>query len=89
MREFNETNNIGFFRNQTCNSFIFSRNKNNTIYNYIENLSLNDTPRSEVHLMFFTNVLINYDSSYYEIQHKYDKDHDVLLYNVILLYVSI
>ena len=58
-------------------------------YNYIENLSLNDNPRSEVHFMDFTNVVIVYDSPYYEIQHKYDKVHDVLLYYVIILYVSI
>ena len=48
-----------------------------------------DTPRSEVHLMFFTNVVINYGSPYYEIQHKYDKVNYVLLYYVIILYVSI
>ena len=57
--------------------------------NYIENLSVNDTPRSEVHLMFFTNVVIVYDSPYYEIQHKYDKVNYVLLYYVIILYVSV
>ena len=48
-----------------------------------------DTPRSEVHPMFFTNVVINYDSPYYEIQHKCDKINYVLLYYVFLLYVSI
>ena len=37
----------------------------------------------------FTNVVIVYDSPYYEIQHKYDKVHDVLLYYAIVLYVSI
>ena len=44
-----------------------------TTESVIENLSLNDTPRSEVHLMSFTNVVIVYDSPYYEIQHKYEK----------------
>ena len=55
----------------------------------IENLSLNDTPRSEVHLMSFTNVVIVYDSPYYEIQHRYDKVNYVLLYYEIIIYVSI
>ena len=50
---------------------------------------MTDTRRSEVHLMFFTNVVINYDSPYYEMQHKYDKVNYVLLYYVIALYVSI
>ena len=30
-------------------------------YNYIENLSLNDTHRSDVHFMFFTNDVDVYD----------------------------
>ena len=42
-----------------------------------------------LHLMSFTNVVIVYDSPYYEIQHKYDKVNDVLLYYEIMLYVSI
>ena len=53
------------------------------------NLSLGDTSRSEVHLMFFTNVVIVDDSPYYEIQHKYDKVDYILLYYVIILYVSV
>ena len=39
--------------------------------------------------MFFNNVVIVYDSPWYEMQDKYDKVHDVLLYYVIILYVSV
>ena len=39
--------------------------------------------------MSFTNVVIVYDSPYYEIQHKYDKVNYVLLYYEIIIYVSI
>ena len=48
-----------------------------------------NTPRSEVHLMFFTNVVIVYDSPYYGIQHKYDKIDYVSLDYVIMSYVNV
>ena len=44
---------------------------------------------SKEHKMHFTNVVIVYDSPYYEIQHRYDKVNYVLLYYEIIIYVSI